>query len=146
LPPSPLVAVSVVDRGVKSLPPDCAVPHSLATRAEAIVRTATHLDPNGVVGTNTATAYYAPGIGLVCNVASSASGIYATLDPAAPLAASEIYHTTTSLTRLVRAKASSQAPALADVVPYAAGVALSDTTRRRTRATMRAAMRPYLKR
>ena len=102
LPPSPLVTATIVDRGMEKLPAGCDVPRALATAGEAIVRTGSQFDPNGDVGTNTEVAYYAPDVGMVCNVQSEHTTEYFVIDPAAKLVAVETYHAITSLVRLSR--------------------------------------------
>jgi hypothetical protein len=146
LPPAPLVRVNVVDRGMEKLPAGCDVPRSLATMGEAIVRTASQFDPNGIVATRTGVAYYAPGIGMVCDMQSERDSVYFVIAPAALFGAREVFYTTTSLARLTRKPGSARTQDFADALAYAAGAALSDTTRRRVHATIQAALRPYVKR
>jgi hypothetical protein len=143
LPPSPLVTAIVVDRGMKTLPAGCAVPRSIATTGEAIVRTVSQFDPNGIVGTNTEAAYYAPGAGMVCDVIVERYSDYVILAPAAVLTGNEVFHSTTSLTRLLRKPGAAQMHPFADALSYAAGAALSVSTRRRVHAAVQAALRPY---
>ena len=146
LPPSPRVAATIVDRGMEKLPAGCDVPRGLATAGEAIVRTGSQFDPNGDVGTNTDVAYYAPGVGMVCNVQSEHTTEYFVIEPAAKLVAVDTYHTINSLVRLSQKADTARALDVADALAYAAGAALSDSARRRAHATVQAALRPYVRR
>jgi hypothetical protein len=91
-------------------------------------------------------AYYAPGIGMVCDMQSERDSVYFVIAPAALFGAREVFYTTTSLARLTRKPGSARTQDFADALAYAAGAALSDTTRRRVHATIQAALRPYVKR
>jgi hypothetical protein len=146
LPPSPLVTATIVDRGMEKLPAGCDVPRRLATAGEAIVRTGSQFDPNGNVGTNTDVAYYAPGVGMVCNMQSEHTTVYFVIEPAAKLVAVDTYHAITSLVRLSRKTDAARALDVADALAYAVGAALSDSARRRVHATVQAALRSYVRR
>jgi hypothetical protein len=98
LPPSPLVASTVVDRGMAVLPASCGVPHSIATSGEKLVADKTQFDPTGVVSAITETTYYAGGIGMVCDEVFSRSSSYWVKFPSAFLVANETYHMTKALT------------------------------------------------
>jgi hypothetical protein len=98
LPPSPLVRVTVTDRGATALPPACNVPRSIVTSAEAILRVESRVDPLGVVAGTNETTYYAAGIGAVCDISVMDSTAVFILPPKARPAGSETIHMTMWLT------------------------------------------------
>ncbi|HTA38255.1 MAG TPA: hypothetical protein VK760_04225, partial [Candidatus Acidoferrales bacterium] len=70
LPPSPLQKTTVVDQGMETLPTACDVPRSIATQGEKIVLTSSYLEPEGAITSIVDVSYYAPGVGMVCDVES----------------------------------------------------------------------------